>query len=582
MRFRLHNFSILQNMKPLIFCNYMKIICALFYLLLSVTFASGQISSKDKEISLITASHTQVLFNLSVHNQELKNLNNVSVKIFLKIEMANFIWRRKIIGGKEIAEDLMEEAIQNLQRYKTEIPEFYKNSFQTNIISSLKINSPAFFQKISKKYNLKEDEYIQGYKSISDYKNSEASKAIDEIKKALTNPNTSSNKLALVFIVKELLANNKTAEANSILELILASEENSDVTSYLLLLYLSETYTSQKTPSDLQKKFLKLVITAGYSILQKSSLDAVDLEKRQNLYQILKNNLPKIELLLPLEFPQILALMGNLRKGLLETFKEREDINDRIDQSEDELKQTISEAEKTNNKQLKNGLWQQAAQLALEKKKFQLAVDCLEKVEADDEHFSLWHDQFLGDVTESSLKEKDLDSAEYAAAHIKSKLHSGLATLQIVKFHYKNKDTLNTQLTLNESLKKIRAADNDAQQVRGLSNALGVAFVVDKVSVFEIIQSIIKTVNSLSPPNEDEKPDSELRKKYVNDVEMVIAWNLFPVFQKLAKHDSVLARNITSNFNERQYRLISSVAAEIGGFDAENVNKQNEKVTSKK
>jgi len=63
---------------------------------------------------------------------------------------------------------------------------------------------------------------------------------------------------------------------------------------------------------------------------------------------------------------------------------------------------------------------------------------------------------------------------------------------------------------------------------------------------------------------------------------MIIAWNLFPIFQKLAKHDSVFARNVTSGFNERQYRLISSVAAEIGKFDAENMKKnENAKVISK-
>lgn len=555
----------------------MKIVFTLLCILLFVSFASGQNSNKEEEINLITASHMQVLLNFSNLDKKLKNLDSASVKIFLKIEMANFIWKKKIIGGKEFAESFMEEAVQDLQTYKTEIPDFYKNSFQTSIISSLKINSPGLFQKISKKYDLKEDDYIQSYKSISEYGNSGASKAVDEVKKALTNQNNSSDKMALVFIVKELLAGNKITEVNSILELILASERASNTTSYLLLSYLSENYTSQTAPSDLQKRFLKLIIALGQSVLQKSNLDGLDLEKRQNIYEILRNNLLKIEALLPLEFPQALAIVDILRKNMSEAFREREDVNDRISQSKDKLEQTISEAEKTDDKNLKNGLFESAAWLALEKKKFRLAVDCLEKVETDDKNSSLLHDQFLDDdVTGAALKEKDLDSAEYAVAHIKSKLRSALAALQIVKFHYENKGTLNAQLTLNESIKKIQATDNNAQKVRGLSNILSVAFIVDKEELFDIAQSVVKTVNSLPSPNDNEKPESELRKKYVNDVEMTVAWNIFSAFQTLAEYDSAFAGNITSNFTKHEYRLISSVAAEIGTFKAESMKKQNE------
>ena len=563
----------------------MKLISALFYfVLLLVNFTNGQVVNKGKDTDLLTVSRARLLLNLSNLNQETKTLDSVAVKIFVKIEIANFIWKRKISEGQDFAESLMEEAIRELQTRKAEIPILYLNAFQTDITSSLKANSPDFFQKISKKYNLEVDGYAQSYDLVSKHGKNGISKAIEQVKKSLSSLDTSSNPVGVVFIIEELLAQNKITEANSILESILTSVEKSATNSYELFLYLNERYVSQTTPIDLQKRFLKFAIAAGQSALQKPSVNSLDSEKRQNIYQILKYNILKIQTILPSEFPQALAITDSLRKSLTNAFKEREEINDRINQAKDKLSQAISEAERAEDKSLKNDLWEQAADLALKKKKFRLAVDCLEKIESNDEEFLSRHDQFLDeDVTASALKENDLNSAEYAISKIKSKLRSGLATLQIVKFHYQNKDKLNAQLTLNESIKKIDATENDSQKIRGLSEVLNLAFIVDKERLFDITQSVVKTVNSLPSPNDDEKPESELRKKYVNDVEMVTAWNLFPAFLKLAKNDSAFARNITSDFTEQKYRVITSVAAEIGAFEAENMNKQieNKKITSK-
>ncbi len=300
----------------------MKIIFALFcFILLLVDFTRGQVVNKEKNTDLSTASRTRLLLNLSYLNQQVKPLDSATVKVFVKIETANFIWKRKISEEHEFAESLMEEAIKELQTRKAEIPGFYLSSFQTDIISSLKTNSPDFFQKISKKYDLEGDDYAQSYNLVSKQGNSGISKAIEQVKKSLSSQDTSSNPVAVVFIVEELLAQKKIAEANSILEFILASFEKTAESSYELFLYLNNKYTSQTTPADLQKKFLRFIIAAGQSALQKPSLNTLDLKKRQNIYQILDYNLLKIQTILPSEFPQALAVKDSLRKNMTNAFK---------------------------------------------------------------------------------------------------------------------------------------------------------------------------------------------------------------------------------------------------------------------
>ncbi len=300
----------------------MKIIFVLFcFILLLVGFTRGQVVNKEKNTDLSTASRTRLLLNLSYLNQQVKPLDSAAVKVYLKIEIANFIWKRKIGEGQEFAENLAEEAIRELQTSKAQIPSLYLNSFQTDIISSLKINSPDFFQKISKKYDLEGNNYAQSYNLVSKHGNSGISKAIEQVKKSLSSQDTSSNPVAVVFIIEELLAQNKIAETNSILEFILTSVEKSAESSYELFLYLNKKYVSQTTPVELQKKFLKFIIAAGQSALQKPTLNTLDSEKRQNIYQILSYNLSKIQTILPSEFPQALAITNSLRKNMTNAFK---------------------------------------------------------------------------------------------------------------------------------------------------------------------------------------------------------------------------------------------------------------------
>lgn len=371
-------------------------------------------------------------------------------------------------------------------------------------------------------------------------------------------------------MVKGLLSANKIEEANSVLELILASEEGSKANSCMLLSFLSPDYMSPTTPSGLQKRFLRLCIAAAQTILLRpAGVDPIYAEQGQFINAILKTNLSKIEALLPAEYPQALAMTNSLRKAMPESFKERDEIYNRINQSKDKLEQTISEAESADDKDLKNGLWEDAAQLAVEKRMFRLAVDCFEKVDLKDEEFFLRRDEFLAaDVVGAALKGKDPESAEYALKHIKSQLHAAAAMLQIAVYLHKNKDVFNARLKLTGAINKIQSSDNEPEKIRELRRAMEVAAVVDKDSLFDIAQLIIKTANSLPPLKDGEDPGGERRKQYAEDVEMAAAWSIFPAFQTLAGDEPFIAGNITSNFSEHKYRVISAVAAEIGAFEA--------------
>jgi hypothetical protein len=552
----------------------------IFCLLLSSFGVRGQDKSKQKVIGPETvALHAQILSNLSSLNQQIKTVDSATVRIFLLLKMSDFIWRKKIIGGQNLAESVTTEAVEDFQKNKTEIPSLYQNSLQADALALLRVNVPVLYKKKSKEFDPENGDPSQSYKLAAEHSNRGTAKAIDDLKNRLVTGNSPANIAAIIFIVRELLGQNKVSEVNSILETVLASQEQTDTSAPELLLFLNENFLAQTTPITLQKRFLSIVIAKGQRLLQQLNAGNERGVDFQTIYIMLRSNLPQVLRLLPSDYPQALVLVDALQKRLPQQDKEREEIAERIKQSKDKLAQTISEAKGAENKTTANDLWQQAAELALREKKYQVAVDCVNNIDSDDPNFALWREQFLDDeVTKSALENNDVESAEYAISKIESKLRTGTALLRVVKYHHKNKNAAQSQIVLAEAVKKIKATDNNPQKVRSLSEALYAALPVDNTQAYEIAQSIVKTTNSLPSPNMEDKPQSETRKKFVQNVQMVVISNIFPTFQRLAKQDSSFARSLANEL-PRDYRVAALFGVE-SAISLDNVD-SNSTITEK-
>lgn len=531
-------------------------------LLLLPFTVKAQNKDGQNEINPVAALHAQTLSRISSLNQQIKTVDNATLRIYLRLKIADFIWRKKVLEGQSSADNIVLEAVEDFQKNKTEIPDFYKNSFEADIQSLLRLYSPAAYKKISQDFGFKKENALSSYGLMDGYDEAGIFKAVEDVKKRLLT-NDSTNITAITFIIKELSSKNKTAEVNSVLDTIITSHERAIIYNPKLLFFLNQEFTAKTTPINLQKRHLNLTLTNGQRLLQKLNSGVADRGNYQDIYYSLKNNLLEIERLLPSEFPQAIAILNALQEKQSQEKKKTEEIQERIKQSKDKLEQTISEAKQAESKETKNSLWQQAAELALEEKKYQLSVDCLNKIETDSSNFSLWSDQFLDDeLAKSALEDNDVESAELAISEIKSKLRNATALLQVVKHHHRNKETIQSQIILAEAIKRIKATENDAQKVRGLYEALRTAFVVDNMQTYEIGQYIVKTVNLLPSPNLEDKPDSEAKKTFVGNVQMVVVANIVPAFQIIAKQDPLIARNLANDL-PRNYRIAALLAVEI-------------------
>lgn len=541
----------------------------LLQLLLFVSALYGQSDIKSKNSPPIPPPIPQIVFTINSLKEDVKLMDSSTARVFLRIEIADFLWKRKVANSEDLAESLMVKAVEDLQSNKEEIPSFYQKTLSSKIDSILHHYSPELLIKITEKYDFKSNSNNSSYKELDNYGKDSAAKVASDLRnKILSNPD-SLNDGSIIFTLHKLYSFNKITEANSLMEVIVFTGEKLPFSKAGdTLFFLKDNFLRNTTPIETQKRYFNLVFNlSGQSLisLQKSSVSNEERTAGSNLYQTLRYILPAVENSLPSSYPNYLALTNALQNLQSKVSREREDVEERLAKSDDRLRDTISEAEKTDDKGLSNDLWTEAAQLALQKKKFQLAIDCLEKVEAKDSGFILWHDQFLDDdVTKSALEDDDLDSAKLAVSKIKSEMRMAVALLQIARYYQKNNDSPQAQATLSESLKKINSLEDNPQKLRGLSQIFYAAESIDTSRRYEIVKTIVKTINKIPTPKLELKPESEEQVKYVKEIQMVIAENVLPLFETLAKKDAAYARSLALDLSQRNYRTIAQFGVEIG------------------
>lgn len=555
-----------------------KNIVLLLQFLLFASSLYAQSDTKSKNPLPIQPVIPQIVFSINSLKEDIKLMDSPTARTFLRVKAAEFLWKQKIANSGDLAESLIIKAVEDLQSNKEEIPIFYQKTLSSKIDSILHHYSPDLLIKITEKYDFRSDPNSSSYKELDNYGKDGASKVASDLRsKILSNPD-SLNDSSIIFTLYKLYSFNKITEANLLLEAIVSAGEKSSASKAGdTLFFLKDNFLRNTTPVEIQKRYFNLVFNLSGQYLITSQKPSVSNEERStgnNLYQTLRYILPAVENTLPSSYPSYLALTSALQNIQPKVSREREDVEEKLAKSEDRLQATISEAEKTDDKSLSNDLWMEAAQLALRKKKFRLAVDCVEKVEAEDSGFILWHDQFLDDdVTKSALENNDVESAKLAISKIKSDIRMATALLQTAKYYQKNNDNFQAQAILSESLKKIGGLEDNPQKVRGLSQIFYAAESIDTSRNYEIVKTIVKSINKIPSPKLEIKPESEEQVKYVKEIQMVIAENVLPVFQTLAKKDASYARSLALDLSQRNYRTIAQFGVEIGTPSLENEKK---------
>ena len=244
--------------------------------------------------------------------------------------------------------------------------------------------------------------------------------------------------------------------------------------------------------------------------------------------------------------------------------RERDEASARIAASDDKLRQAIAEAEATNDKDLKKFFWHWAARLALEAKKYQMAVDLQMKVEPEDNRDTFDINAFLiYHVIPQAIEGKNLEAAEYGIKHITDDEGKAEGLFLIAESYLDADDKQQAFDTLERALKLLDKGEISADKVNTIFGNLSTAIAIDKLKGFETASLAIKIANHLPTPTAEDKIGTPSRQKYLENILMPVAWRLIPAFKALAKSDVGFASTTAEEIRSKDWKLLAQVFVEI-------------------
>lgn len=484
---------------------------------------------------------------------QIKDVPFAAVRIQVRSRIAAWLWKNgKDDSGQ--AEDLAVKAFEEIYERKNEIPQIYFLSLTRETLALLEANSPATAKKLIKKYNISDEENLDSAYSILDAKDGE--KKASEILKNSIADKKELNSMAAEIIYE--LASRKSPELITALSEIIGLEESGRSSfSAASLLWVVDAFRSSLVSNELRIRFYNLVIRKAREATASSETDSTP---AYNLLYAISQDISKNA---PNLIPEAAALEANLKVRVNSSTNEDNALNEKIENSPDRLSALISEAEATENKGRKKELYTNASLLALKKKKFRIAVELLEKSQIgenlDDEkniHSLRWHDQFLGDVSEQSLKANDADSSKYASDKIIDKLIRADVLRKTANYFFEKQSPASATDMLDEALKITDKTENNSRKIGTLLRLIPAFQKMNRTQLSDVREKTAKAINSLPTLNVEDKPETENYKKYVGSI-MAIDINLLSTMNYLIKENRNEAANLADGINRREVKIIA-------------------------
>lgn len=481
---------------------------------------------------------------------QMKDSPLAAVRVFARYKLAAWLWR----GGKDEtgqAERLTVKALDELYENRAEIPTIYFGSLSSSMFALLEANAKGAAQQLKAKYRLdSEDELKNAYSSL-DAKNGEKA-AADTLQKSLADKTELS---PMTLWLMQELQERRSPELLRIMDEIVSLEESGRSNfSAETFFFTVDYFRGAQVSNELRLRFYNVVCNKAKSTILNPDSDA------RAAYDLLNAVLPDISKNAPALLPEASTLQYACMSRVPPSAVEAAESYKKIDASSDRLSALISEAEASRDKGLRANLLTRASQLALQQGNFRLAVELIDKVKANtdvekDGRFTLWHDQFLSDVSEHALKEGDTEAATYATERVINKLTLANVLRVTALHYYEKRDLVAAGVAFDKALKLVLNADNNVPKIYLLIRLIATAQKIDRSRISEIAGQTAKAINALPCLAVGDKPETENYRNYVSSV-MAINERLTPVFAQLVEKDRSEAVAFAASIKKKEVTLM--------------------------
>jgi hypothetical protein len=334
----------------------------------------------------------------------------------------------------------------------------------------------------------------------------------------------------LVLYLDDLIARNSQALTPLLAKIIDVAAQGQ--LSFETLLSVCDVYLRPQTPLALQQGFLRMVI---------ARTQPFNLEKTppsQSAYYLLTNLLPAIKQVVPELYSQAvnqrLVVYASFNKDQLADQQRNERLNENSSASED----LIAEADQTQSKLKRNELLSQAAQLAMQSKKFSVCLEAIEKLDLDApgmtaDFWTNWNDQFVRDFVEAVLAAKKPELAEQGTEQVVGPYAKVQSLVLISQYWTKTHDNASARRVFMQARKAADAAPDYVDKAKAFLLLSGLSKQTGSSEKTELLDSAIRALNSASIP--DRGDDLRAYQVYV--------WRLNGVESQVVAQFKDLTRN---------------------------------------
>jgi hypothetical protein len=489
--------------------------------------------------------------------RQLKDIPFAAVRVLTRYRVASWLWKDGD-DDTDRAEDIAVRAIDDLYANKAEIPDYYLQVLKAELFAMLDMHAREASDKLREKHKISSEDDVGILDSLLHQKGGEKLAADAAIKSLVNQSQENSDNPDMSLLIWRLQERKSPELLRLLVAIVDAEEKGRTRFTSATLFSMSRYFVEASVPIPVQKRFFEVVVSKSRNVAQMPEGDT------EGFFNLLSSLIPNISTIYPQLLREATVVQLVLKTRISQDSKEIQERNDRIRASADRLAALIAEAQQTNDKGTKYGLYVRAAKLALEQKKFTYAVDIVEKtVEIDtfsdiisDPFRKRWLDQFLGQVVTAALQSGDPQSARYATKQIVDPLSKADSLRRIANYHFDHSDPGPTYDALDESIKLISRVEGGDRRIFSLINLLPTVQRIDRNRLSDLSELTAKSINSIPSLDAEDKPQTKNFKNYVTSV-MNINWNLLPALTKLLKENKSDAANLAGRINKKEIRIIA-------------------------
>ena len=333
--------------------------------------------------------------------------------------------------------------------------------------------------------------------------------------------------------------------------------------SFETLFWISDIYLRPQTSNAVRNRFLATVV----ALTQPANFAAEPAPRMA--YNLLTNVLPFVQRATPELYDQALNNSFAMRASLSESQLASEARIKRLNESENPIGELKAEAESAKTKTERNELLLRAAEVALEKKKFDLCLDILDEIDvnavaADSDLLQRSIDQLLKNFVRSGLNAKLPDLTEKGAARIAFPLIRVEALNLIMRYYTKANDREAAQRLLTEAAKVAGSDPNTFYKARAFFLLSITCDEVDVSRKADLLLSGIKALNNLSQPDTNAS-DKTIYQTYVRNLDNT-GYELVRGFKGLTKQDENDALALVEKLQKPDLRTYALIGI-LSGLD---------------